>query len=68
MANREPTTIITMRNIPLDLWHRVRVCAAERRCLMTDVVVAALKAYLDRERDNAPRARKEAEYGKSQEA
>ena len=56
MADREPTTIITMRNIPLDLWHRVRVCAAERRCLMTDVVVAALKAYLDRERDNAPRA------------
>ena len=60
MADQEPTTIITMRNIPLDLWHRVRVCAAERRCLMTDVVVAALNAYLDRD--------KEAEHGKSQEA
>ena len=39
---------ITIRNMPRDLWRRVRLLAFERNVAMYEIVIEALERYLHR--------------------
>ena len=41
---------ICVRSVPRDLWHRVRVTAAELDLQIREVVASALELWLDRQR------------------
>ena len=40
---------VSIRNVPLALWRRVRVLAIERNVAVSRVIIAALERYLDTE-------------------
>ena len=51
MPDREPTTPISIRNMPSALWWDARVRAAEERVSVATLAIKALRLYLDNSKE-----------------